>query len=612
MFRRTAFLPCGGRATPLVVVVLLLVHTALLAWGAYRHSPTANEPAHLVAGVSHWRFGRFELHRVNPPLARAVAALPVLAVGAEYEWSSFRTGPGVRPAFAIGRDFVAGNGERSFWLFTLARWACIPFSLLGGYICFRWASELFGDLAGSLALTLWSFSPNIIGHAQLITADACATSLGLTACYAFWRWLRRPIWIRAVLTGVVLGLAELAKTTLLLLYPLWPFLWLLYRLPDHSTMRRRDWLREAGMLLLTMAIGIYVLNLGYGFEGSFQKLGDFRFVSETLTGTDHKSGKRAESAAIAKQPNRFAESWVGSLPVPLPSEYVLGIDIQQRDFEEFHRPSYLRGEFQSRGWWYYYLYAAGVKVPLGTWLLAGLAVGLRVFGNLRRVQRRDETILLAPALLIFTVVSSQTGFNHHFRYVLLCFPFGLVWISQLAPVIQRRFRTAAILGTGALMWSIGSSLWIYPHSLSYFNELAGGPGAGHEHLIDSNIDWGQDLLHLRHWLDGHPDVRPLRLAYHGGFDPSTAGFEFALPPRQHPPSNNEQAHRLEIEPGWYAVSVNILRGLPRDVPDGSGEYTQLEKNALSHFQRLHPAASAGYSIYIYQVRPDLPGRGSAW
>ena len=38
--------------------------------------------------------------------------------------------------------------------------------------------------------------------------------------------------------------------------------------------------------------------------------------------------------------------------------------------------------------------------------------------------------------------------------------------------------------------AVGSSLAIYPHSLSYFNELAGGPTKGHYHLIDSNIDWG--------------------------------------------------------------------------------------------------------------------------
>lgn len=41
-------------------------------------------------------------------------------------------------------------------------------------------------------------------------------------------------------------------------------------------------------------------------------------------------------------------------------------------------------------------------------------------------------------------------------------------------------------------WTIGSSLWVYPHSLSYFNESIGGPLNGAAHLLGSNVDWGQD------------------------------------------------------------------------------------------------------------------------
>jgi len=67
-----------------------------------------------------------------------------------------------------------------------------------------------------LACLLWCFSPNILAHASLITADAHASALGLAACYTFWRWLKRPTWAQSALTGVVLGLAELAKTTLIL------------------------------------------------------------------------------------------------------------------------------------------------------------------------------------------------------------------------------------------------------------------------------------------------------------------------------------------------------------------------------------------------------------
>lgn len=127
---------------------MLAIHTLLLGYSAYVHSPTLNEPGHLVAGLSHWKFGRFELYRVNPPLVRMVAALPVMAVGYEEDWTGFYEGPGARPVFGMGEDFVAANGERTFFLTTIARWACIPFSWLGAIICYLWARDLYGRPAG--------------------------------------------------------------------------------------------------------------------------------------------------------------------------------------------------------------------------------------------------------------------------------------------------------------------------------------------------------------------------------------------------------------------------------------------------------------------------------
>ncbi|HMO83603.1 MAG TPA: hypothetical protein PKC18_01650 [Lacipirellulaceae bacterium] len=78
------------RAARRAVVGLLLVHSALLAYSAYVHSPTLNEPGHLVAGLSHWKFGRFDVYNVNPPLVKMVAALPVMAVGYNEDWSGLR------------------------------------------------------------------------------------------------------------------------------------------------------------------------------------------------------------------------------------------------------------------------------------------------------------------------------------------------------------------------------------------------------------------------------------------------------------------------------------------------------------------------------------------
>ncbi|MDQ3331752.1 MAG: glycosyltransferase family 39 protein [Planctomycetota bacterium] len=394
-----------------------------------------------------WEFGRFEVYRVNPPLTRFIAALPVLIAGYEMDWSRFHDGPGARPEFALGSDFVKANGMRSIWLFTIARWACIPISLVGGVFCFLWGRELYGTAAGLVSLTLWCTDPNILAHAELITPDAAATAFGIGAGYAFWRWLKTPTWDRAGLAGLLLGLAQLSKMSWLFLFGLWPLLWLVWQASEgHLQPPEISKRREALQLTATLLLGLYILNLGYAFDGSFTALKEFSFVSETLAG-EEQAGEGG---------NRFARTCLGELPVPLPEQYVLGFDSQKRDFEDYGQPSYLRGTWSDHGWWYYYLYGLLVKVPHGTQLLFVFAVVLTLLQMIRgahgwgqsaepfnrRLPWRDELVLLAPAVALFTFVSSQTEFSHHFRYVLPSLGLFLIFLGKPILGLIDGFRSA--------------------------------------------------------------------------------------------------------------------------------------------------------------------------
>jgi 4-amino-4-deoxy-L-arabinose transferase-like glycosyltransferase len=584
------------------VLVLLVLHAGLLAWGASRHSPTIDEVGHFPAGLRHWQEGRFDLYRVNPPLVRMVATLPVLAERPVTEWHRYLPDYKSRQEFTVGRQFIARNGERSFWYFTIARWACIPFSLLGGFICWRWAGELFGQAAGLLALALWCFCPNVLGNAQMITPDTGATALGVAAHYCFWRWLKQPDWRGALLAGVVLGLAELTKTTWILLFGLWPVLWVVWRWPERRALERRAWLRQCGQLSVVLLLGLYLINVGYGFEGSFEPLSSFSFKSKTLSG-------RPDSDASPTSPspsNRFVGTFLGSLPVPVPRAYLLGIDQQKAEFESGFL-SYLGGEWRHGGWWYYYLYGLAVKVPLGTWVMALLALLLALGRPSFRASWRDELFLLTPMVLVLTLVSSQTGFNHHLRYTLPAFPYAFILMSRVALLVTQGAKVLLALAGTALAWSVASSLMIYPHSLSYFNELVGGPEQGSAHLVDSNLDWGQDLLYLRDWLESHPEARPFGLVYFGGFDPRVAGIKFTLPPFGPVVAADTvgpDAAALGPQPGWYAVSATLLRGYQFAVADGRGGSRYLDRPYYSYFQLLQPVARAGYSINIYHVTAE--------
>jgi hypothetical protein len=547
-------------ASRAVAAVLLLVHVIMLLWIGYRNSPTMDEVGHLPAGICIDRLGRFDVYRVNPPLVKAIAALPVVLSGPATDWKNYYAEE--RPEFALGTAFIVANGERAFWYFTLARWACIPFSLLGGLVCYRWSSDLYGRPAGLLALSLWCFSPNILANASLITPDAGAAAVGVAACYTFWRWLGVPNWFRASVAGLTLGLAELTKLTWLVLYPVWPAIWLVRALT--TTRGRGEGRRQATQITVIILISLYVINAAYGFDGTFSRLGSYRFVSRALAGPREEWKDRHSGG------NRFAGGLIGEIPIPLPRHLLGGLDLQKRDFE-VGMLSYLHGERRHGGWWYFYLYALAVKEPLGTWCLVGLAA---VCSLSRRYGPgwREEFTLLAPAAAVLVLVSSQTGFSRYLRYALPIFPFLFIWASKVTLAIQWRNRAVVVLTAVSLAWSIASSLAVYPLSMSYFNELAGGPIGGHRYLIDASIDWGQDMFRLKEWIDAHPEARPLYVDFHGSIELKHFGIK--SDPYPDPP-----------KPGWYAVSVHRLHD-----SDGNKPFLPLE-----------PVDRIGYSMNIYHL-----------
>jgi hypothetical protein len=603
-------LPKKIRLSTVVAAILLAVHTGLLL-GSIRHTfITVDELGHMAAGLSYWETGRFSVYRVNPPLSKMLAVIPVMAADPVLDFGEIRDEPGVRAEWVIGPRFASTNQARLFDLICLARLMGLGWSALGGLLIFVWSRSLYGGVAGCLALALWCFEPNILGHAPLVTSDVPAAVMGLAATYAFVGFLRAPTWHRSTCAGVVLGLAVLTKFTLILFYFLWPTLWLacavsLRRsgssgrtpgLPLIST--RTPSLRvQLAQNALILVISILVINLGYAFDGTLKPLGEYGFSSRAFTGLPD-SGR----PGVWEGPgNRFRGTGLGSLPVPLPADVLLGIDVQRRDFESRWR-SFLAGEWRRQGWWYYYLYALGLKLPIGT--IALMLVGLAATVATRRTDGRrvDEVVLVATSVALLAFVSSQTGFSHHMRYALTALPYLMVLAGRLAEWWTSRARLRGVAIAGLLAWSIISSLSTYPHSLSYFNEIAGGPENGHEYLLDSNIDWGQDLLDLKRWLDANPEAQPLGLAYFNIVDPKILGIDFTLPPpsSQHG-STTVSAEEVGPHPGYFAVSVNFLHGMEFSVADGTGDFKGVAIDDFAYFRRFNPIAKAGYSIYIYHI-----------
>lgn len=562
---------------PVCLGLLLVVNVSMLAWSAVRQAPTVDEPLHLAAGIRHWRFGQFDWDPGNTPLVALVSGLATLPFDPKLPAGDLKGDLGTR--------FMSMNGVKSLTLITVGRWACIPFSVLGGYVCFLWARELYGSRAGLLSCLLWCFCTETIANGQLITSDLPGAAVGVLASYHFWKWLQAPSMMAGVGAGILLGLAQLTRFVLVILYPIWFLAWLAHLLVRLKLGDRKHVLREFALCCLMLVVSVWVINLGYAFEGSFNRIRDYHFYSRFLS--SHFADGKADSGDV-----------VGWIPVPLPSNYVGGMD-QAKNLFESEWSCYLGGVWKEGGWWYYYLYALLVKIPTGYFYLFALSLFAPLLSNKCWAGMQSEAFLWAAILGILGFVSWATHTSlQHMRQVLPILPFLFIWMSKTACIGFQAEKLFYSLVVAAVSWIVVSGIWTYPHAGSYFNELAGGPKHGHEHLLDSSIDWGQDLLYFKDWLDDHPHAQPLRFAYFGRFNPSLLGIEYTVPSLNGP------------EPGWHAISVSLLHGgywamLPNE-PARRGR--GIPHWAYEYFLEFEPVAMAGYSIYIYHISLDEANR----
>ncbi len=459
---KPAIEPSARSFLSILVWVLLGAQFVLLGWSAWCHSPTTLEVSQVPAGLYHWRTGKFDVAVVNPPLVRLVASTPLLCLGASCDFEAAKFGARHRPERAIGRSFVEQNGPDVFWMFTIARWMCIPFVLLGGYVVGLWARELYGAKPSVVAVATWVVCPWVLGHGALGTTDVASAALGVSAAYLFWRWQRLPSWPSALVAGFVIGVMLVSKFSLLILIPVLCGQWLFTTCRASGMRFQCDVYHVIGMAVVSAA----VINASYGFDGIMVPLGKIPFVSKALT-TSHAGDPAAAG-------NRFSGTLVGRCPMPIPREYLVGLDLQKRDFER-GLASYAYGEWRNRGWWWYYLFALAVKTPIG---VLGLYVMAAASCVVLRVQR-EELLPLACAASVLVALSFQTGFGVHGRYILPALPFLYIFVSRLMSESIRHFRVLRIASVTMLAAAAVESACIYPHSLSFFNIAFGGPSHGY-------------------------------------------------------------------------------------------------------------------------------------
>lgn len=525
-------------ALGLIVAANVLLEARL----AFDDSQTNDEAAHLVAGYSYWKLHDWRLNPEHPPLSKLAAAVPLL-------FSRLKLQPNARQwsdadEFAIGHEFLYANLVPADTLLFRARAMTIIFTAALILTLALWARSRFGPLAGIIVGAFAAFDPIVLAHGHYITSDIPVTLFYAAACLAWFSWLESGGTKRLLTTAVLTGLALATKFSAFLLIPTFFFLWMLRR-------RTVSW-RQLACLA---AIPFLIVWSAYAFDirppASDPRIG----------------GALARLTELAR--------------LPVPAYYFFrGMHLQWRHAHGGHT-AYLLGDLSRHGFVSYFPVAFLVKTPIG--LLAGLTISLVLLAL-----KRPGLLWLAMPPLVYFLASMSAPLNIGIRHILPIYPFlylligGAVWVASKAPRHGRWVRTAIVAcATGAIV----ESLAVYPLALGFFNAAAGGPRNGSRYLLDSNIDWGQDLKRLPPFLSERRIEQPC-VAYFGGAEPAYYGIASRPVP---PLKSSADAGQLRCV---AVISAQLLLGS--------------ESHPFPVLERSRPDAIVGSSLFVFDLRAASP------
>lgn len=544
-------------------------------------SPTYDETVHLYAGYSYLRWGDYRVNPEHPPLIKMLAAAPLLAIDLN------TSGVTARERFHVQQDknygwvlahrfvFVDNDAET---LFLHARLVMVVLAAGLAVWVAVWARKLYGVEAGIIALFLFCLDPNLIAHATIVQTDFPFALMLFAATYFYWRSLTELTWFNLFATGGLFALATVTKFSFVIILPIWLVLGLTKIAgaesmrtpiadPETTTDRRRKSSIVATILIFSAMVAYLTIWFIY----------QFRFDAILY---QHGRLPTVELATDA--------SWLTSL-IRLSREYFIlpeamlfGLGDAYRRME---RTAYLLGEISHSGFWLYFPIAFLVKTPAPTLLLMLIALGYMLF---RRVRVDAALFLLVPTLTYFAF-AAWSHLNVGWRHILPIYPFLFVWLAGMTLQVWRSGQRLSRLGLLFLsVWLCGSTLSAYPNYLSYFSEAIGGASRGHAFLVDSSLDWGQDLKALKAWM-ARNQVERIQLAYFGTADPAYYKINADYLPGSVYVTQPSLRDPLESS-GYVAISETFLAGLYLDRPE-----------RYANFRDREPVATLGHSMRVYKL-----------
>ena len=547
----------SSRPFTIVCLIAVIGVGALRIISTYKvFNHTNDEPAHIAAGLEWLDRGSYTVELQHPPLARVTVALGPYLDGFRYHGDGFQE-----------RLRVLYDHDHYWRLLTLARLGILAFFILATWIVWYWARILYGNAPALLAALIFTNLPPVLAHSGLATTDIPLTATLSGALLAFCQWIERGTLARSLILGLATGLALLSKFSagLFLVASVLAILAWRSLIARHDAQvslfgsRRR--ITHLGVSALTALLVIWA-----GYQLSYRPL--------VTKGGPHVTIDRY--FASSETLKHLAYFVIENVSIPAP-EMVFGINEVRRHNEEGH-PGYLLGQYSNYGWWYFFPVALAVKSPLPFLALTATGFVLLILAAKRQKDWRRLSPAIAAAAIFLVCLPSNI--NIGVRHILPIYPLLTIvagyGAAQLWNLSRGRLRGPATT-LGLLFWLIASPAYSHPDYIAYFNELGGTHPE--KLLIDSDLDWGQDLQRLADTLHTH-NVETVALAFYGNADLTRHGLPTIRPLLPYQPTK-----------GWIAISEMRLKSV----------HSNAAHDEFAWLENYQPVALAGRSIKVYYL-----------
>lgn len=559
------------------VIALLFALYLQLALSANANSITWDEDDHIFAGYMMWKSADFGLNPEHPPLVKLLATVPLLPMQLhvpplQNRWFKVE-------AFKDGKDFVFKNDFNKIVLRT--RLAAALLTVLLGGLVFVVGQEMFGTLAGFVALILLVFDPNLLAHGAVVTTDVGITLFMFASAYAFYRYCKVSTWPRLLVTGLAFGLALAAKHTGILVFPILLLLAVCEVVLASSEVRRQHMGRLARALVVIGVIGVGVLWAFYGFR--YQARPDGLVMNNSL----------ADNIAHISRPREvWAMTQIARFHL-LPESYLIGL-ADVRNMSDFYT-SFALGKTYPHGVWFYFPLAFLIKSTSAFLLLFGIA--LYAIASRKLAYWREILYLTVPAAFHF-FIAMISRMNIGVRHILPVYAFMAVLIGGAVWALVQRQRAWAYVAGALLAYQAFTAVRNYPAYIPYANEFWGGPSQTWHLLSDSNADWGQQLKAAKRYLDQN-NIHDCWAVYfaEGVVDMGPYG----VPCRPLPTMDSAWMDEDLIAPpeidGTILISAGDLSGF---------EFGPGKLNPYEEFKSIRPVGNIQHGIYVYQGHFKIP------